>query len=131
LKAPPGPCCPAAVNSASAPAGLLLPPSNPFIVYALVSGTSIATLFMAGVVPGVLWAVACMLVVYLYARRQPGRLRSAERITFTQGLLVLWRAVPSLLMIIIVVGGILLGFFTATESASIAVVYCLVLSAIY
>lgn len=121
----------AAVNIASAPAGMLIPPSNTFIVYALVSGTSIATLFMAGVVPGVLWAVACMLVVYLYARRQPGRLRSAERITFTQGLLVLWRAVPSLLMIIIVVGGILLGFFTATESASIAVVYCLVLSAIY
>src|SRR5690606_5066139 len=60
-----------------------------------------------------------------------GKLKSADRISFKQGLLVIWRAVPSLLMIVIVVGGILAGFFTATESAAIAVVYCLVLSAAY
>src|SRR5690625_4393850 len=121
----------AAVNVASASSGMLLPPSNTFIVYALVSGSSIAALFMAGVGPGLLWALACMVVVYLYARRQPGRLRSAQRVTFGQGALVMWRALPSLLMIVVVIGGILGGFFTATESASIAVVYCLVLSAIY
>ncbi|HJE60076.1 MAG TPA: TRAP transporter large permease [Nocardiopsis listeri] len=121
----------AAVNIASAPAGMLIPPSNTFIVYALVSGSSIAALFMAGVVPGLLWILACMVVVYLYARRRPGRLRTDERVGLAQGLVVIWRAVPSLLMIVIVVGGILTGFFTATESASIAVVYCLVLSAIY
>lgn len=121
----------AAVNVASAPAGMLIPPSNTFIVYSLVSSTSIAALFMAGAIPGILWAVACMVVVYLYARKQPGKLRSADRVSFKQGLLVIWRAVPSLLMIIIVVGGILAGYFTATESASIAVVYCLVLSAAY
>ena len=121
----------AAVNIASAPAGMLIPPSNTFIVYALVSGSSIAALFIAGVVPGLLWILACMVVVYLYARRRPGRLRTDERVGLAQGLVVIWRAVPSLLMIVIVVGGILTGFFTATESASIAVVYCLVLSAIY
>ncbi len=121
----------AAVNVASAPSGMLIPPSNTFIVYSLVSSTSIAALFMAGVVPGVLWAVACMVVVYLYARRQPGKLRSTTRVTFGQAMLVLWRAVPSMLMIIVVVGGIIAGYFTATESAAIAVVYCLVLSAIY
>jgi len=121
----------AAVNVASASSGMLLPPSNTFIVYALVSGSSIAALFMAGVGPGLLWALACMVVVYLYARRQPGRLRSTQRVTFGQGALVMWRALPSLLMIVVVIGGILGGFFTATESASIAVVYCLVLSAIY
>ena len=121
----------AAVNIASAPAGMLIPPSNTFIVYALVSGSSIAALFMAGVVPGLLWILACMVVVDLYARRRPGRLRTDERVGLAQGLVVIWRAVPSLLMIVIVVGGILTGFFTATESASIAVVYCLVLSAIY
>ena len=121
----------AAVNIASAPAGMLVPPSNTFIVYALVSGSSIAALFMAGLVPGLLWVLACMVVVYLYARRRPGRLRTDERVGLAQGLVVLWRAAPSLLMIVIVVGGILTGFFTATESASIAVVYCLVLSAIY
>ncbi|MEU3306696.1 TRAP transporter large permease [Nocardiopsis sp. NPDC055551] len=121
----------AAVNIASAPAGMLIPPSNTFIVYALVSGSSIAALFMAGLVPGLLWILACMVVVYLHARRRPGRLRTEERVSPAQGLVVIWRAVPSLLMIVIVVGGILSGFFTATESASIAVVYCLVLSAIY
>jgi len=121
----------AAVNVASAPSGMLIPPSNTFIVYSLVSSTSIAALFMAGLFPGLLWAFACMVVTYLYARKQPGKLRSAERIGFVDGLKVIGRAVPSLLMIIIVVGGILTGYFTATESAAIAVVYCLVLSAVY
>ncbi|MGC5615863.1 TRAP transporter large permease [Georgenia sp. Z1491] len=121
----------AAVNVASAPSGMLIPPSNTFIVYSLVSGTSIAALFMSGLIPGLLWAAACMIVVAIYAVRQPGRLKTADRVTFRQALLVFWRALPSLLMIVIVVGGILAGYFTATESASVAVVYCLVLSAIY
>lgn len=120
----------AAVNVAAAPAGMLIPPSNTFIVYALVSGASISALFMAGVGPGIVWALACMVVVALYARKHP-ELRSTERPTFVQGLLVLWRAVPSMLMIVVVVGGMLSGIFTATESSAIAVVYCLVLCAIY
>ena len=120
----------AAVNVAAAPAGMLIPPSNTFIVYALVSGASISALFMAGVGPGIVWALACMVVVALYARKHP-ELRSTERPTFAQGLLVLWRAVPSMLMIVVVVGGMLSGIFTATESSAIAVVYCLVLCAIY
>ncbi|PYF99208.1 TRAP transporter, DctM subunit [Georgenia satyanarayanai] len=121
----------AAVNVASAPSGMLVPPSNTFIVYSLVSSTSIAALFMAGLFPGLLWAIACMVVVYLYARKQPGKLKSTERVSVRQGLRIIWRAVPSLLMIVIVVGGILGGQFTATESAAIAVVYCLLLSALY
>lgn len=121
----------AAVNVAAAPSGMLIPPSNTFIVYSLVSSTSIAALFMAGLIPGIMWALACMLVVYLYARKQPGRLKSEERVSFADGMKIIWRAVPSLLMIVIVVGGILGGFFTATESASIAVVYCLILSMVY
>lgn len=120
----------AAVNAASAPAGMLIPPSNTFIVYSLVSSTSIAALFMAGVGPGLVWAAACMVVVLLYVRKHP-EIRVAERVTVRQGLVVLWKAVPSLLMIVIVIGGILSGIFTATESAAIAVVYCLVLGFAY
>ena len=120
----------AATNVASAPAGMLIPPSNTFIVYSLVSSTSIAALFMAGVGPGLLWALACMLVVFFYGRRHP-EIRRSEHPTFKQGVLVIWKAVPSLLMIIIVVGGILAGVFTATESSAIAVVYCLVLGFVY
>lgn len=121
----------AAVNIGSAPAGILLPPSNTFIVYSLVSGTSIAALFMAGVIPGLLWILSCMAVVWWYARKQPGRLKSDQRPSVGEAMFVLARAVPSLLMIVIVIGGILIGYFTATESAAIAVVYCLVLSACY
>lgn len=120
----------AAVNAASAPAGMLFPPSNTFIVYSLVSSSSIAALFMAGYVPGLLWALACMVVVFLYSRKHP-ELKGAERVTFRQGLYVIWKAVPALLMVIIVIGGILAGFFTPTESAAIAVLYCLVLGFAY
>lgn len=121
----------AAVNVASAPSGMLIPPSNTFIVYSLVSSTSIAALFMAGLIPGIMWALACAIIVWIYAMRQPGHLKSTDHPTLRQGLIVIWRAIPSLLMIVIVVGGILAGYFTATESAAIAVVYCLILSAIY
>lgn len=120
----------AAVNAASAPSGMLIPPSNTFIVYSLVSSTSIAALFVAGYGPGLIWVLACMIVVYLTTRRSTG-LHTADRVTFSAAMLVLWRAVPSLLMIIIVIGGILAGVFTPTESAAIAVIYCLVLGFVY
>ncbi|MGO1973901.1 MAG: TRAP transporter large permease [Propionibacteriaceae bacterium] len=120
----------AAVNVASAPAGMLIPPSNTLIVYSLVSSTSIATLFVAGYVPGILWALACMAVVFLYVRRHPG-VGKSERVTVKIALRTLWRAVPSVLMVIIVIGGILIGLFTPTESAAIAVVYCLILGFVY
>ncbi|MDI9588268.1 MAG: TRAP transporter large permease [Acidobacteriota bacterium] len=120
----------AAVNVASAPAGMLIPPSNTFIVYSLVSSTSIAALFMAGVGPGLLWVIAALIVAVISARKENYR-RETVRPTLKEGAIVIWRAVPSLLMIVIVVGGILAGYFTATESAAIAVVYCLVLGFIY
>lgn len=120
----------AAVNVASAPAGMLLPPSNTFIVYSLVSSTSIAALFMAGVGPGILWLILCLIVV-MALHKKYGAPASDERVTVRQALIVLWRAVPSLLMIVIVIGGILMGWFTPTESAAIAVVYCLVLGFVY
>jgi TRAP-type C4-dicarboxylate transport system, large permease component len=121
----------AAVNVASAPSGMLIPPSNTFIVYSLVSSTSIAALFMAGVGPGLVWVISVMILVFLASRKMPGRMKSTEHLTFGQAMLVVWKAVTSLLMIFIVVGGILLGWFTATESAAIAVVYSLVLGFIY
>lgn len=120
----------AAVNVASAPAGMLIPPSNTFIVYSLVSGASVSALFMAGLIPGIIWALACIVVVMLTYRKFSTPV-AAQQVSFKEGLLVIWRAVPSLLMIIIVVGGIVAGFFTATESSAIAVVYCLLLGFVY
>lgn len=118
----------AAVNAASSPVGMLIPPSNTFIIYALVSSTSIGALFMAGVGPGLLWALVCVIVVAIYARKHPELHRPSEaRPTLKQSLIVLLRAIPALLMIFIVIGGILSGIFTATESAVIAVLYSFVL----
>lgn len=85
---------------------------------------------MAGVGPGLVWVAACMIVVAVLGRKYSGG-RDAARPTARQAAVTLWRAVPSLLMIVIVVGGILGGFFTATESSAIAVVYCLVLGFVY
>jgi len=120
----------AAVNIASAPSGMLIPPSNLMIVYSLVSSTSVAALFVAGYVPGLLWAATCMVIVYLYARNRR-ELRFTDKISLAQGAKTLLIAVPALLLIVVVIGGILAGYFTPTEGACIAVLYSLALSFIY
>ncbi|GAB3550903.1 TRAP transporter large permease [Arthrobacter tumbae] len=120
----------AAVNVASAPSGMLIPPSNTFIVYSLVSSTSIAALFVAGYGPGLIWIIACMLVVYVYSKRHKG-MKTSDRVTLSVAVQTLIKALPAMLMIVIVIGGILAGIFTPTESAAIAVVYSLVLGFIY
>lgn len=118
------------MNIASAPSGMLIPPSNTFIVYSLVSSTSIAALFAAGVGPGLLWVVACIVVALILYRKE-NVIRDEERPSLKLALVTLWRAVPSMFMIVIVIGGIIGGWFTATESSAIAVVYCLVLGFAY
>ena len=121
----------AAVNIASAPTGLLIPPSNSLIIYSLVSGgTSVAALFMAGYIPGILWGLGVMVVAFFIARKR-GYKNNAERPTFMQALKIFLDAVPSLSLIIIIIGGIIGGIFTATEGAAIAVVYSLLLSMLF
>lgn len=117
----------AAANIATAPTGLLIPPSNVMITYSLVSGgTSVAALFMAGYVPGILWGLACMAVIFFFAKKK-GYLstRAFER---SERWKVVLDAVPSLLLIVVVIGGIIGGIFTATEGSVVAVVYTLILS---
>lgn len=117
----------AAANVASAPTGLLIPPSNVMITYSLVSGgTSVAALFMAGYIPGILWGLACMLVVFFIARRRG--YRSKTKFTKKEALQTILQAIPCLLLVLIVIGGIILGIFTATEGSVVAVVYSLILS---
>ena len=115
-----------AVNVASAPVGMLIPPSNTMIVYSSVAGSvSIAALFMAGYIPGILWGGAVMVLAGIMAKKRGYQAESRVPLkTF-------WQAIPSLLLIVIVIGGILGGIFTATEGSAIAVVYATVLSLIY
>lgn len=117
----------AAANIATAPTGLLIPPSNVMITFSLVSGgTSVAVLFMAGYIPGILWGLACMLVIYFIAKKN--NYRSKQKFTFKEAMNIILQALPCLLLIIIVIGGIIAGIFTATEGSVVAVVYSLLLS---
>lgn len=124
------PASSAAANIASAPSGLLIPPTTAFIVYSMISGgVSISALFMAGLIPGVLMGLAAMAVALVVALRRGDR--RAGRREGPSALRIVLDAVPSLLLIVIVVGGIVAGIFTATEGAGIAVLYCLLLSLLY
>ena len=117
----------AVANIATAPTGLLIPPSNVMITFSLVSGgTSVAALFMAGYIPGILWGLACMVVIYFIAKKKG--YRSTSKFTGKEKIKVLLEAIPCLLLIIIVIGGIIGGIFTATEGSVVAVVYSLLLS---
>lgn len=117
----------AAVNIATAPTGLLIPPSNVMITYSLVAGgASVSALFMAGYIPGVLWGLACMVVAYILAKKRG--YRSDINYSGKEKLNMFLQALPCLFLIIVVIGGIIFGVFTATEGSVVAVVYSLLLS---
>ncbi|MBS9440196.1 TRAP transporter large permease [Photorhabdus heterorhabditis] len=117
----------AAVNIASCPTGLLIPPSNTLIVYSLVSGgTSIAALFLAGYIPGILMGVSLMIVAAIIAKRRGYPV--SPRPTWNEFFITLIRALPSLMLIVVIMGGIIAGIFTATEASAIAVLYSFVLA---
>ena len=119
----------AATNIATAPVGQLIPPTNSFIVYSAASGgASVATLFMAGWIPGLLWAFCCMVVAFFYAKKKGYVVKRTEKITAGEAVKTVLDAIPSLLLIVIVIGGILSGVFTPTEAAGVAVVYAFILA---
>ncbi len=120
----------AAVNVASAPVGMLIPPSNTMIVFSTVAGSvSISALFMAGYIPGIIWGGGIMILAGITAKKLG--YQTKEKMTLSIALKTFWEGIPSLLMIVIVIGGILGGIFTATEGSGIAVVYATILSLIY
>ena len=116
-----------AVTVTGSTTGLLIPPSNVLIVYSLASGgVSIAALFIAGYAPGILLGIGLILVAAVVSimRKYP----VGERVGFIFGVKKLLNAIPSLLLVVIVIGGIIAGFFTATEASAVAVIYSLILS---
>ncbi|SFB24597.1 TRAP transporter large permease [Algoriphagus aquimarinus] len=120
----------AAVNITSSTTGLIIPPSNVLIVYSLASGgVSVAALFVAGYLPGLLVGGLLMITAAIMVRVH--KLPEGEGSSFKLILKTFWEAVPSLFLLIVVIGGIIGGVFTATEASAIAVVYSLVLSMIY
>ncbi len=120
----------AAVNITSSTTGLLIPPSNILIVYSLASGgVSIAALFIAGYLPGILTGLLLMLVAAIWAKYR--KFPVGERTKFSELIKSFIDAIPALLLLIIVIGGIIAGIFTATEASAIAVVYTLGLGFVY
>lgn len=117
----------AAITAASAVIGPIIPPSIPMVLYALVSDASIGFLFLGGVIPGLLMALAQMVINGIMAHRKnfpvekPIPMREWPKITI--------EAVPALLMPVILLGGIYSGVMTPTEAAAVAAAYALLISA--
>jgi tripartite ATP-independent transporter DctM subunit len=116
-----------AVTTTAATTGLLIPPSNVMIVYAVVAGNvSVAAMFMAGVLPGIVVGVAIMIVGGMISTLRGYGV--SQKTSATRILKSLFDALPSLLLVIIVIGGILSGFFSPTEASAISVAYALLLA---
>jgi tripartite ATP-independent transporter DctM subunit len=120
----------AAVNITAATTGLIIPPSNVLIVYSLASGgASIAALFLAGYIPGILTGLFLMIVASFWAKKKGYKV--GKRSTLKAVFKTFVDALPSLFMLVVVIGGIVTGIFTATEASAIAVLYSFVLGMIY
>ena len=112
----------ATITAVSSTIGPILPPSIPFVIYGSLANVSVGTLFLAGIVPGVLMGLVLMIVILLEARRRDLP-RIETRRTLSQAVRIVGSAFPALLTPIIIVGGILGGFFTPTEAAVVASIY--------
>jgi len=124
-----------AVNAASSPCGMLIPPSTTFIVYSLLTGgaASITALFLAGYIPGLIMGASVTIVAYYFAKK----LNYAEKDAVFTSMLnlklgrAIWNAMPCLSLVVIIMGGIISGLFTAIEASGVAVIYCLILAFAY
>ena len=113
----------AGVTATASCMGPIIPPSIPFIMYGVIANVSIGALFLGGVVPGLL--LGLFLMVYMYYVAKKRGYPKEKKATFTEVLIGAWKALPALLMPIIIMGGILGGAFTPTEAAGVVVIYAL------
>ena len=118
----------AALTASSSGIGPLIPPSSPMILYSAVTGVSLGSLFLAGLIPGILLGLSQMAIVSYLAWRRGWKPYSA--FSFKVVLRAAWRAFLSFGMPVIIVGGLVMGVFTPTEAGAFAVVYALVLSTV-
>jgi tripartite ATP-independent transporter DctM subunit len=120
----------AAINITAATTGMIIPPSNILIVYSLASGgVSIAALFVAGYIPGIIVGLSLMLVAGVIAYRKGYSV--GESVGIKEAILKFLDAIPSLILLFVVIGGIIAGVFTATEASAVAVLYTLILSMVF
>lgn len=108
-----------AVLSAGGTLGILIPPSVPLVIYAILTEQNIAKLFLVAFIPGVLAAIGYMVVIGIVARVSPADAPAGDRYTWAQRLAALVATWPVLVIFLVVIGGIYGGFFTPTEAAAI------------
>ena len=117
------------VTAASSTVGVVIPPSIPMIIFAGLTNASIGALFLGGIIPGILIGVGMMVFVYILAVKK--KFPRSERVKVKQFAKLLIEAIPALLTPIIIIGGIITGFFTATEAAAVASLYTLIVCMFY
>jgi len=118
----------AGITAASSTIGPVIPPSIPFVVYASITGVSVGSLFAAGFLPGLLMALAMAFSVYWTSKKRgyPVEPKASAKVR----LVSFWKAIPSLMTVVIIIGGIWGGFFTPTEAAVVASLYALILGTV-
>ncbi|UCE52736.1 MAG: TRAP transporter large permease [Desulfobacterales bacterium] len=119
----------AALVTSAGGMGVLIPPCLTMVVFGSLTNTSIGALFLAGFVPGIGMGLILMLLTYIIARKK--KFPREKRATFKELLISMKRSFLSLFMGVIILGGIILGIFTATEAAAVAVMYGFFLSVIF
>jgi C4-dicarboxylate transporter, DctM subunit len=117
------------VTAASSTVGVVIPPSIPMIIFAGLTNASIGALFLGGIVPGILIGLGMMVFVYIIATKR--NYPKSERVEMKKFVKLLLEAIPALLTPIIIIGGIITGFFTATEAAAVASLYTLFVCMFY
>lgn len=117
-----------ALTAASSTIGPIIPPSIPLVIYAMVSSASVGALFLGGVIPGLLMAVALMLAVHFVAAKR--NLPRGARIALRAYPRVLARGFLPLTLPVVLLGGIYTGIFTPTEAASVSALYALILASL-
>ncbi|MGB9687202.1 MAG: TRAP transporter large permease [Rectinema subterraneum] len=118
----------ASVTATAACLGPIIPPSIPFIIYGVIANVSISALFLAGIVPGIIFALSLMIYMYFVAKKRNYPVQ--KRTNLKEIAIATWKALPAIFMPVIILGGILGGIFTPTEAASVAVIYAFLIDRI-
>ena len=118
-----------AVTATSSTIGVMIPPSIPMVVYGVAANTSIGKLFLGGVVPGIMVGIVLLIVSAIITKKR--NYPRDESFNFHDSVLLVIKGIPAMMSIIIILGGIIVGWFTATEAAGVAVVYSLFLGMFY
>ena len=118
-----------AVTAASSTIGILIPPSIPMVLFGVAGGVSIGSLFAGGLIPGILFGIAQMIIVWWVARRKNYPREAGH--SLKDSLIICLKSIPALMTIVIIIGGSATGFFTSTEASAIACVYSILLGLLY